>query len=892
MNPRCRIVSLALRLRRPFVASGWTLKHRDILLLEIHDPGSGHSGWGEAAPLHAFGTESLAEAQDALERAVAVLSDTDTDILCDGSAGQISNGIDERFPWLRAARTARYAVECALLDLAARRRGLPLRLLLAEEDHGGEDAAAFEGPATGSARVAVNGVIGMGSPEESAGAAVRLVAEGYGCVKMKVGGASLEEDIHRVRAVRMAVPEEVLLRLDANGAWDFAAAEEALREFALYDVEYVEQPVAAEFTDELAALTALEIMPVAADESAQDIDEARVLLARGGADVFVIKPMAAGGLVDARRFAREAAAAGRDVVFTSLVDSAVGRSAVAQLCASLPSLRRHHGLATGDFFLDDTAVDTIEGGRLILPDEPGIGVTPTRSSLRATHSLLSANALRWPGRRALIDGERSWTWAELHAEARAVAGRLSVEHGVRPGDIVATLLGNTGGHIILLHAIWLCGAAAAPLNTRLTQTERRRQLALLTPALMVVGADADGESVGTGTTTVTVDELLMVVNEEAVSTSVAQPTGGTPEAPPDGMNDGALCSVLFTSGSSGTLKAVPHRWGNHRASAMGSAANLGVRDDDNWLCLIPLFHIGGLAIVTRCLLYGTAMTVRQGFDAAAVTRELRERRVTLLSVVPTMLSRLLEADATLAAATLPALRAILLGGAAASPALWEEAMRRGLPVLGTYGLTESCSQVVTASPAEAEAMAGTAGRPIGGAELRIVCGDGKDCPEGTEGEIHLRGPMLTDGYLGVEGQEDFADGWFRTRDVGFIDARGCLHVCGRADDMILTGGENVFPTEIEDVLLRYPGVSDAAVAGIPDEEWGARLGALLALDGEEDLASLERWCRQQLAGYKIPRLWRRVREIPRTASGKIIRAEVRRLLRVEDPTTRLTDNNR
>ncbi|MBR9976433.1 MAG: o-succinylbenzoate synthase, partial [Bacteroidetes bacterium] len=279
--------------------------------------------------------------------------------------------------------------ECALLDLAARLRGLPLHAMLAELDADADAGDADDGTGaagsasvversvgTGSASVAVNGVIGMGSPEESAEEARRLVAEGYGCVKMKVGGAALEEDVARVRAVRMAVPEELLLRLDANGAWDFAMAEEALREFALYDIEYIEQPVAARATDELAALTAVGIMAVAADESAQDLTVARALLARGGADIFVIKPMAAGGLVDARRFAREAAAAGCDVVFTSLVDSAIGRSAVAQLCASLPTMRRYHGLATGDFFLEDTAPEMISRGRFMLVAAPGIGVDP------------------------------------------------------------------------------------------------------------------------------------------------------------------------------------------------------------------------------------------------------------------------------------------------------------------------------------------------------------------------------------------------------------------------------------------------------------------------------------------------------------------------------------
>ena len=496
--------------------------------------------------------------------------------------------------------------------------------------------------------------------------------------------------------------------------------------------------------------------------------------------------------------------------------------------------------------------------------------------MRRRMSRLSELARLNPDMLALADGERQWTWAELHAAATATAERLRDSAGLREGDVLATLAGNSAEHVILLLATWLCGATVAPLNTRLAPAEIRKQIEHLRPKGMV----SDNQTVFTDMLQHALSDIVVNEAADARRAETLSP-GGDPA-------DDTLCSILFTSGTSGVLKAVPHTWGNHRASAAGSAENLGVRPDDNWLCVIPLFHIGGLAIVTRCLQYGIAMTVRQGFDAAAVARELRERRVTLLSVVPTMFSRLLAEDATLSAATVPALRAILLGGAAAAPSLWDAARERRLPVLGTYGLTESCSQVVTAAPDKAEEMAGTAGRPIPGAELRIVDAEDRDVPAGAAGEILLRGPMLTKGYYRDEAlsARSFIDGWFRTRDIGSMDDAGLLRVHGRQDDMIITGGENVFPTEVEEVLLRHPAVRDAAVAGIPDEEWGARLGALLVLDGDENLGELEHWCRRELAGYKIPRSWRRVPEIPRTASGKIIRAEVRRLLRVCDPTTR------
>lgn len=502
---------------------------------------------------------------------------------------------------------------------------------------------------------------------------------------------------------------------------------------------------------------------------------------------------------------------------------------------------------------------------------------------------LRFNAARYPDRIALSDGRRRWTWPQLHADAEHIAAFLRGDAGVRPGDTVATCLGNSARHVLLLHAVWLCGAVVAPLNTRLAASERSRQLDFLSPRLLI----SECESGYSETPTLHPDALPDLRNEAETGDGIFVPSPAAEMSPraadmsETSESDSALCSILFTSGTAGTVKAVPHSWANHRASAEGSAANLGVRDDDNWLCVIPLFHIGGLAIVTRCLFYGTAMTVLQGFDAAEMIALLRRERITLLSVVPTMLQRLLDAAEDFSAAGLPALRAILLGGAAAAKGLWETTRARQLPALGTYGLTESCSQVVTASPVEMQSMAGSAGRPIGGAELKICDSTGNELPPGVAGEIRLRGPMLTQGYLRAAtlNATAFDHGWFRTGDIGQIDEDGLLHVLGRSDDMIVTGGENVFPSEIEDVLLRHPSVREAAVAGVADAEWGMRIAAAVVVHEEIDVAALEAWCRDRLAGYKVPRVWKFMAELPKTASGKVMRAQVREALGREDVRT-------
>ncbi len=352
---RASLHTRSFPLRRPFRSSGWEISSRDVLLLQLTDD-TGNSGWGEAAPLPAFGTETFADAARILREITSSAYLTATD------AEETLAELDAAFPTLSGAPTARFALESALRDLRARQENIRLSRAL-----GGDSARA---------RIPVNAVAGGGTAEEAARAALDAVQEGYRCIKMKVGAADPEEDVARIRAVRAVMAPDMTLRLDANGAWDFGTAEEAMRLFQPYGIEYIEQPVPAEDVDELAALTGLGIMPVAADEAAQNLARARELMERGAADLLVIKPMAAGGLAAVRDFTIEVHAAGMDVVLTSFVDSAVGRAAVAQLCASLPFPLRAQGLSTGTLFAQDSARDRIAGGQMLLPGGAGIGFTP------------------------------------------------------------------------------------------------------------------------------------------------------------------------------------------------------------------------------------------------------------------------------------------------------------------------------------------------------------------------------------------------------------------------------------------------------------------------------------------------------------------------------------
>jgi O-succinylbenzoic acid--CoA ligase len=294
------------------------------------------------------------------------------------------------------------------------------------------------------------------------------------------------------------------------------------------------------------------------------------------------------------------------------------------------------------------------------------------------------------------------------------------------------------------------------------------------------------------------------------------------------------------------------------ASAQASAANLGWQADDVWLLAMPLAHVGGLSILTRCLLARRCVALAERFDAAAFPEAIERLRITLASLVPTMLARVLDAHPGWRP---PAhLRAILLGGAAASPRLLARAAERGVPVLTTYGLTETCSQVTTARYAARFAPLGEgSGAPLPGAEIRIV-----------DGRIHVRGPMRMAGYWNEPPLA--AESWFDTGDLGEIDARGNLHVHARRTDLIVTGGENVYPVEVEGVLEGCPGIAAAAVFGIDDETWGQVVAAALVADGappgDEVLAA---FCARHLAAHKRPRRICFVAALPLNASGKLDR---------------------
>jgi O-succinylbenzoic acid--CoA ligase len=435
---------------------------------------------------------------------------------------------------------------------------------------------------------------------------------------------------------------------------------------------------------------------------------------------------------------------------------------------------------------------------------------------------LAQRAQSCPERTALIAEGAAVTYAELEAEATWVARRLAAE-GVRRGSTAALTMHPRREQVVIAHALMKVGAALLPLSPRLTEAERTQVIAAVEPMI-----DLDDP----GLLTQTEADLPMLGEHDTDD----------------------ICAYVLTSGSSGTPKPIGLTYGNFLWSAMGGAFNIGVDPADRWLCCVPLSHIAGLSIVMRSAIYGTTAVVHDGFDVERVARSLAEERITVVSLVTTMLSRLLEAGADLSGP-----RAILVGGGPVPESILAEALGRGATVVQTYGLTETCSQVTTLAPEDAQRKLGSAGRPLLTSHLRI-----------RGGEILIQGPTVAPGRA-----DD--SGWLHTGDLGYIDEEGFLYVRDRIDDMIVTGGENVVPSEVEEVLLSHPAVEDAAVVGREDPEWQQAVTAVVVLapGAEITIDELRHHCAETLAGYKVPKRVELAAALPRTPSGKLMRRALR-----------------
>jgi len=408
---------------------------------------------------------------------------------------------------------------------------------------------------------------------------------------------------------------------------------------------------------------------------------------------------------------------------------------------------------------------------------------------------------------AVETGERRLRYRELERLAAAGAHELAVA----PGSRVAIALAPGIDFVVALHACLRAGAVAVPVDLR---TPARSRLPLGVDAVIEQPLECSGSALA-----------------------------GAPEHELD-----ATAVLLRTSGTSGEPTEVPLTFGNLLWSAIGSAVALGLDPRERWLCTLPLVHVGGLSIIVRSAIYGTTAVVHERFVLADALDALMEREITLVSVVATTLTRLLDGGL----ADPPALRCALAGGGSVPAALLRRARSAGVVVSQTYGLTEACSQVATQAPGEGSVDAGP---PLFCTRVALA----------PDGEILVSGPTLSPAVVG---------GTLATGDLGELGADGTLHVIGRKSDAIISGGENVAPSEVESVLEEHPAVVEAAVYGVADQQWGEVVHALVVVRADVGADALRAHCAERLGGFKVPKAIAFTDSLPRTASGKLQRARL------------------
>ncbi|MBA2175796.1 o-succinylbenzoate--CoA ligase [Halobacillus locisalis] len=455
-------------------------------------------------------------------------------------------------------------------------------------------------------------------------------------------------------------------------------------------------------------------------------------------------------------------------------------------------------------------------------------------------------------------------FSELRIESRRVATSLQSK-GIGKGSHIALLANNQADVPVFIHAASYVGAVLVLLNTRLTSSEIAYQLRDAEVTDVFVSQEWMDKATEARST---LPDCRQYVLEEL---NQSKDDG---ESLIEEIDLDEVFTMMYTSGTTGRPKAVMHTYGNHWYSAVASALNLGLHKDDQWLLCLPLFHVGGFSILMKSVVYGMTVECLESFDEQTIEEAIYQRGVTHVSVVTVMLQRLIE---KLGHGQYPDhFRCMLLGGGPVPRHLLEQAAERNIPVFQSYGMTETSSQIATLSPGSALRKLGSAGKALSPASLVI---DSEE--DGEVGEILVRGPMVAKSYYNHPPSEE---PFFRTGDLGYKDCEGFLYVVDRVKDVIISGGENIYPAEIESVLAGLPGVIEAGVTSRTHEKWGEVPVAFLVTEDEAvwSKETINNLIKEQVAKYKLPHAYFFVKELPRNASNKLLRRQLTSLIEGEE----------
>jgi acyl-CoA synthetase (AMP-forming)/AMP-acid ligase II len=484
----------------------------------------------------------------------------------------------------------------------------------------------------------------------------------------------------------------------------------------------------------------------------------------------------------------------------------------------------------------------------------------------------TAAAIRFPQETAIIDELGTLTFEEVHRRTNALANAF-LDHGVEPGDGVAILCRNHRGFIDATVACSKIGANALYLNTQFAAPQVTDVVKREKPKALVFD-----------------EEFTEMVEEAGKRRKRFIAWFDGPEKPDcpvieDLIEEGDESDlsppeekgrvVILTSGTTGTPKGATRSQPESLDPAASLFSKIPLKARENWMVAAPMFHSWGFAHLTLGMGLAATLVLRRRFDPELTLSDAAQHECTVLAVVPVMLKRILElGDEVIDKYDLSALRCIDVSGSALPGELATNVMDAfGDKLYNLYGSTEVAWATI-ATPQDLRDAPGTAGRPPRGTIVKIYDEDGRELSKGETGRIFVGNEMLFEGYTGG-GNKDVIDGLMSTGDVGHFDEGGRLHVDGRDDEMIVSGGENVFPREVEDLLADHPKVDEAAVVGVDDEEWGQRLAAFVVKSGDgltED--EIKKYVKENLAKYKVPRDVEFLDELPRNATGKVVKKDL------------------